>query len=222
MALNWLARFPEYFDKHGYIDETTSQAARNHELAAHLHAVKREIDALCDPALRNHHNIVKLLYWGLCPDTLESLGDEALRIPVLILERAEADLETFLGIHNDVPYGILRQICLDFGEGLGALHAEGISHGDLKPVSVLIFRQDVQHEHQQRYTAKLCDFGSDRSDIEGDKKGMSYASSRGWRAPDALEDSKLLSGALKRCDVYAYGLFVKRLRKEWETTVVQG
>ena len=147
---------------------------------------------------------MKLLYWGLCLDTLESLRDEALRIPLLILERAEADLETFLGIHKDVPYDISRQICLDFGEGLGALHAEGISHGDLKPVSVLIFRQDVQHEHQQRYIAKLCDFGSNRSDIEGDKKVISYAGTRGWRTPEAPEDSKLLSGALKRCDVYAF------------------
>ena len=148
-------------------DETTCQAARNHELAAHLRAVKRKIDTLCDPALRNHRSIVKLLYWELCLNTLESLGDEALRIPLLILERAGADLETFLGIHKDV----LRQICLDFWEGLGALHAEGISHRDLKPVNFLIFRQDVQHEYQQRYMAKLCDIGSNRSDIEGDEKG---------------------------------------------------
>ena len=191
------------------IDETTCQAARNHELAAHLRAAKRKIDTLCDPALRNHRSIVKLLYWERCLNTLESLGDEALRIPLLILERAGADLEPFLGIHKDVPYDIWRQICLDFWEGLGALHAEGILHGDLKPVNILISRQDVQHEYQQRYMVKLCDIGSNRSDIEGDEKVISCAGTRDWRALETLEDSKLLSGALKRCDIYAYGLVVR-------------
>lgn len=189
---------------------------RNHRLASQLRSVRCEIEALCDHNLQRHRNIVKLQCWGLCLDTLEDADEESLRIPLLVFERAQWDLSVFLGRFRSFPYSTLRQLCLDIGEGLGALHKEGICHGDLKPVNVLLFPQHPIIEGQESWVAKLCDFGMTRGDIEGKGELVKYAGTCGWRAPEVQNEEPLRSGALQRCDIYAYGLLV------WSTFTNRG
>ena len=187
----------------------TPVQVRAQELSSQLFAVHKEIASLCTERLRKHRNIVNLLHWGLCLDTLENPDEDSLRIPLLVLERAEFNLHGFLQTKTNVSQKTLRTICIDIGEGLGALHAEEFSHGDLKPENVLIFKQtnpkDVRH---CEWTAKLCDFGRTCTDPESEKKKVSYTGTRGWRAPEALLNDNLASGGLQRCDLYAYGLIV--------------
>ena len=159
---------------------------------------------------------MKLQCWGLCLDTLEDADEESLRIPLLVFERAQWDLRAFLIEFPSSPYSTLRQLCLDIGEGLGALHKEGICHGDLKPVNVLVFLQHPIVEGQEPWVAKLCDFGMTRGDVEGKGELVKYAGTCGRRHPEVQNEEPLRSGALQRCDIYAYGLLV------WSTFTKQG
>ena len=173
-----------------------------------LRAAHREIDALCYPPFRNHPNIVKLLGWGLCLDSLESPDEDSPRIPLLILERADCTFAEFLHAKRnhspDTYYPELRQICIDIGQGLQALHSENISHGDLKPENILMFKRDG------RRVAKLCDFGLSADDVKQDESAVVYHGTPCWRAPEVMtqEQIPLVSGSLQFCDVFAYGLVV--------------
>ncbi|KAF5573700.1 hypothetical protein FPCIR_13874 [Fusarium pseudocircinatum] len=69
------------------------------DLASRFRAAECEVLALSSGILHNHPNIVKLVGWGLCLDTLEnpySLCCRGLQLPLLVFERAAMDLEKFL------------------------------------------------------------------------------------------------------------------------------
>jgi serine/threonine protein kinase len=64
-------------------------------LGSRFLAAKREVLALA-PLFDKHPNIVRLLGWGICLDTIEHPLPGSLQIPLLVLERAETDLYRFL------------------------------------------------------------------------------------------------------------------------------
>ena len=72
----------------------------DNELTSRFRAAEREVLALGPPAFRGHPNIVQLVGWGLCLDTLESPHDLSccgpLQLPLLVLERADMNFEQFL------------------------------------------------------------------------------------------------------------------------------
>ena len=206
------------------------------KLGSRFLAAKREVLALA-PLFKKHPNIVQLLGWGICLDTLENPSEESLQIPLLILERAETDLDKFLnevtpetaptrgywarlrqmgipstqdaemGHTNPVnrPYGLLRQLCIDIGNGLEALHENGFTHGDLKPQNVLVFKA------RTGWVAKLCDFGCARGIIDPNNavEGVAYAGTPGWLPPEAcIEGALVKHELLQQCDIYTYGLLV--------------
>lgn len=157
------------------------------------------------------------------------------RIPLLLLERASCNLGDFLAssAYDHTPYIDLRQICTDIGAGLGGLHQGNISHGDMKPENVLLFR--LKGQTGPSWTAKLCDFGNAVSRLdqlsieeraqdtnsppqEGDQVFFEYSGTPGWTPPE--EDLKALDfEGLKLCDIYVYGLIVWRI---FDTDEVRG
>lgn len=182
-------------------------------LGHHLWAAKQEIEALSFPPLRRHKNIVKLLGWGFCLDVAES---SQLQIPLLVLERADMNLFEILQMQRDATIALeyclderdLCRLLKDVGRGMSALHEAGLSHGDLKPQNILVFKSGSGNV---TWTAKLCDFGFARGDIkEGAEFAYRYYGTPGWIPPEAnlQDDFPLESGALKKCDVYVYGLLV--------------
>ncbi|KAF2186040.1 kinase-like protein [Zopfia rhizophila CBS 207.26] len=69
------------------------------DLSSRLRAAECEVLALSPNIFRGHPNIVQLVGWGLCLDTIENLKNEccgSVHIPLLILERAEMNLAQFL------------------------------------------------------------------------------------------------------------------------------
>lgn len=93
----------------------------------HIEATIIETQVLSYPAFRDHPNIVKLLGWGLCLDDLED-ENWKIRIPHLILERAECTLDILLQRQN-ISLAEKRLLCIDISEGLRALHDGDVAHG---------------------------------------------------------------------------------------------
>lgn len=186
------------------------------DLNQQLRSAQSEIDTLSHAPFRNHDHIVKLLAWGLCLDTLEDRNLEALRIPLLVLERAECNLFESLQLNIEED-GYLNEaakvkVCFDIGSGLSALHAESVAHGDLKPQNILMFPKD------DGWIAKLCDFGLSAEDRYNKETIVSYGGTMGWRPKEAMfqNDLPLTSGACQPCDIFAYGLLV------WSVFLLKG
>lgn len=173
---------------------------------AQVRHMRLEIAALQDARLRRHRNIVKLMGWGMDIAWHKS--------PLLVLELAIADLHMFLEMPtddrtSDVPH----QLVLDTGSGLDAIHGCSISHGDLKPENVLVFRGPSE---RVPFVAKLSDFGLSVDEATEDAncfgliKGHSYA----WSAPeirknleqDGAQAHEISMRELLKADNYSYGL----------------
>ena len=173
----------------------------------------REISRLCQPSLRGHPNIVRLVSWGISLDALETINLESLCTPLLILEKAHCDLAQF--IKNEgyatVPYETMCDLSIDIGRGLGAVHSADIVHGDLKLENILIFTGSYAAE--KKWTAKLCDFGSAvpisaRTEV---RDSTTYLGSETWLPPECYEKSLVgqpLPSSLAPCDIFVYGLVV--------------
>lgn len=181
-------------------------------LAFQVNSAHTEIRLLSKRSLRTHPNVVRLLGWALCLDSLEDPALSIPQLPLLILERAEFDLRSFLSgsNYNETTYQDLCQICLGVGRGLEALHVENLTHGDIKPANVLIHDQWISGSNPQvtpcRWLPMLCDFGlavglKDDGDHSHFKR---YRGTGGWRPPECYLDSPPAS--LELCDVFAYGL----------------
>lgn len=98
-------------DKRALLPPTSSLAAgdskgpaavkdrNDNELTSRFRAAECEVLALSPADFRGHPNIVQLVGWGLCLDTLENPGSSCcgpVQLPLLILERADMDFEQFL------------------------------------------------------------------------------------------------------------------------------
>jgi serine/threonine protein kinase len=75
--------------------------AQEQDLASRLRAAECEVLALSPSLFRGHPNIVQLVGWGLCLDTIENSESKccgSVQIPLLVLERAEMNLHEFLQV----------------------------------------------------------------------------------------------------------------------------
>ncbi|KAJ5754135.1 uncharacterized protein N7511_008288 [Penicillium nucicola] len=187
---------------------TNNTSTSSEEFVFQCAAAHREIDVLCHQPLRKHPNIVRLVAWGLCLDSLEDSDDEVPRVPLLILERASCSLAAFLGnkfmYRRYFDFYDVCELLLDIGHGLEAIHQHGFAHGDLKPDNILLF------EKYGEWSAKLCDFGLSTSDASYSNGKMEYRGTPGWRAPEFHRQSwaPLDLRGHQRCDVFAFGLVV--------------
>lgn len=196
-------------DYNGESEGSSSGRNTTRGLRDQFEFAQRDIMTLCKEPFRTHPNIVKLLAWGLCLDTLEDPKGDAPRIPLLVLERANGNLGEYL--QNEIDYESDHRafateqckLCLDIGRGLEAIHKMNMTHGDLKPSNILIFQSS-----SSRYgaTAKLCDFGTAIEEKKGEDIFTDYSGTHGWIPPESGD--ALRSSSLVLCDVFAYGLVV--------------
>jgi serine/threonine protein kinase len=173
--------------------------------SAKLAAVVLELRSLLLPRLRLHENIVKCLGLGWEDDVDEV--DQSW--PVILLEYADlGSLATFQERRLILRYETKKNLCLDVGLGLLALHDYGICHGDVKSENILLF------SHAKRgMIAKLGDFGfsfstftykdTDRPWIK-QKLGGTFP----YNAPECR--GQVPAEQLKFTDIYSYGLLVWR------------
>jgi serine/threonine protein kinase len=84
--------------------DTQMQQPFEESLSDRFRAAECEVLALSPNDFRDNPNIVQLMGWGLCLDTVESPNSpccESIQIPVLVLERGEMDLQVWLD--NNMP-----------------------------------------------------------------------------------------------------------------------
>ena len=196
-------------DYGGDSEDPSSGANVSRGLREQLEFAQRDILTLCKERVRRHPNIVKLLAWGLCLDTLEDSKGDSPRIPLLVLERANGNLGEYLQneieLQGDHWAFATEQckLCLDIGRGLEAIHEMNMTHGDLKLSNILIYQGSSS---KYGATAKLCDFGLAIEEKKGEEIFTDYLGTPGWIPPES--DETLPASSLVLCDVFAYGLVV--------------
>ena len=112
-----------------------------------LNDVRQEIRMM--KHLDNHLNIIKLydvIFRNLNPIVIVELPTEG-----CIVDYLEGKKES-----EPVSWSTKAQFCYDVADGLQALHAAGIVHGDLKGDNVLLF---MDSENNGELVAKVTDFG---------------------------------------------------------------
>jgi len=169
-----------------------------------LQSIKLEIEALCHEPLRKHANIIDI--YGLGWARLSALYDHV--VPVLFLEFAtHGTLRHYLSDNETTPAERLR-LGRDVGQGLKALHASGIVHGDLKLENILVFDKG-----DGTVIAKLADFGSTMQLTE--QGFLQRGGTRPWNAPEWQQSMEPINQNL--IDVYSFGLLVWTLCIDGET-----
>lgn len=162
----------------------------------------RELHILTHNPLRNHDNIVRLIGVGWERNRLSK--DSVFYWPFLVLEHARYGTLIDLLEEDLVEFNTRRDLCLDVGLGLHALHKCDVIHGDIKPENVLVF-----YCATRKYVAKIADFGYSVVDLEGSSpttRRLGYTAP--WEAPDS---TKCLSFANRKLtDVYSYGFLLWR------------
>ncbi|KAI9766943.1 MAG: hypothetical protein M1840_006240 [Geoglossum simile] len=170
-------------------------AAESYQLLA---VASLEVRVLTDPLLRSHRNIVDLLAFSW-----EELGDlgigeeqpeSALSIrPILIVELAYPQYPTLEEYYNHsiseaAPITLDTKISIvsDVADALSAVHSCGVTHGDIKPQNILIFRKSSADP----IVAKISDFGGCQPADDGGNVPDRLAKSalmgtEYWNAPEA-------------------------------------
>jgi serine/threonine protein kinase len=173
------------------------------EKQARLGAVVLELRALSHQPLRNHRNIVKLLAVGWETDW----ADPTRKWPVLVQEFAYGALDDVLRSESDsLPYQHRLAMSPGISEGLLALQACGILHGDLKPANVLMYPVAQPGDSDCRWIPKLADFGGSALDIAEGATGRLPMRSVPWQAPEWAE--YLSRDGLLRTDLCSLGLTI--------------
>lgn len=98
------------------------------------------------------NKIVKMLDFAVIPKSTPNSGN----CSILVLEKAEMDLNRFLGVHKRdrtvIPKSKIRRIFRTLLEGVHLIHVHSIIHRDLKPSNILVFCKGTKF--------KMTDFGS--------------------------------------------------------------
>lgn len=154
----------------------------------------QELLAITHGPILQHPNIVDFLglAWNDVPDTDQ-------KAPVLAVEYAEYGSLAALQKSRKLEVEDKRQLAIDIGFGLEALHRCGIVHGDIKPDNVLVFDGESRG---RPYVAKLADFGFA---LLGNDWPPSLSGTFLWSAPEITSRQVLQP---KSTDIFSYGLTV--------------
>lgn len=154
--------------------------------------------------LRIHTNIV-----DLCGIAWDFEDEERLKPRPSLLEEyaSEGSLSHFWMTKNltRMPFKTKCALALDIANGLSALHACGVVHGDVKPDNVLVFPKQYP---EAGYAAKLTDFGHSVFEFEG--RDDLRAFTLPYSAPEATH-RPLTFSEMTKTDVYSYGLVLLSL-----------
>lgn len=178
-----------------------SRADQQLEREAHhraLSGVIQEIRILAHPSLSMHPNLPRILGVSFVEDSQRD------RIsPCIVQELAFTDLEKYLATDKANPKLDKLGMILDIADGICALHAYRLVHGDIHPKNILLFQD------QGAIRAKVADLGtcgpeSASEFIPGTKK---------FWAPECHPKSTFhkthMNGSAR--DVYTFGLLVNGL-----------
>lgn len=207
------------------IEDPTSRSTDEVELhrSCLAQSILQEIRVMTHLPLRVHDNIITLLGVGWESDVL----DENLLWPVMTVEFAEHGnlLELMSTTSVDLP--IKLDLLRDIARGLSALHACGITHGDVKCSNVLVCHTD---KRGHGYVAKLADFGfslieedtfgdDDEEEYDNEPKAALRGATWPWNAPEWRQI--IPRTALRKSDVYSYGLLVMQVLEDGEDPFIQ-
>lgn len=219
---------------------TSASTTRHQKPCSRISALLLELRVLAHPPLRSHPNIVSLLGVAWETDPGWNPGGDSItrKWPVLIMERAGmGTLEDFFAHHqhqqeaqksssSSISINVRLKLALDVVQGLQALHACGVLHGDVKTTNVLVFDGDdpssqfssscsggaaaAAQNQPCFFTAKLADFSGVLYDAQDDRSVILPSGTRPWNAP---EWNRQLRGrkALLKTDVYSLGLLIWRI-----------
>lgn len=166
----------------------------------------RELHVLGNKSLQRHPNILRLQKIGWGVSALMPLEI----CPILYIERAPCGTLVDLEKADLLPdYEARKRLCNDVSEGIAALHAHGIAHGDLKADNILVFQSN-----DTGYTAKISDFGCSviigKHNVEYEGRTIRLPGmTPPWNAPEALEPIPIQH--LEAKDVYSLGLLLWRI-----------
>ena len=133
-------------------------------------------------------------------------ADEYKGRPYMVVEYLDGkDLKTYLRDNGPLNWEDTRRIMLQVCDGIGAAHAKGIMHRDLKPPNIFIV------ENEGREIVKVLDFGiakfMDRQDGPHTATGM-FAGTPQYAAPEQITKRDSMD---HRVDIYALGIIMHNM-----------
>ncbi|KAL4744955.1 hypothetical protein BDW72DRAFT_187619 [Aspergillus terricola var. indicus] len=120
--------------------------------------------------------------------------------PQLVLEVADQSLDKFLQTSTNIPFQTRVRIALDITNGVAAVHACGVIHGDIKPANILLCNAATRPDGT--YTAKIADFS--HSWIPDDVPCRRLVGSSKYRAPEIVRRERLVD--YRPADTYSLGV----------------
>jgi hypothetical protein len=153
--------------------------------------LRREAEAM---GLAWHPNVVELYDHGSLPDGTI----------YLVMELLQGEpMSARLGRQGNIPPDQLRPIALELCDALGAVHAAGVIHRDVKPSNVFLSRAPSVDTGEVRERVKLLDFGIAR--VEWAETRLTNFGARlgtpGYMSPEQEEGHEIDS----RSDLFALG-----------------
>jgi serine/threonine protein kinase len=169
-----------------------------------------EIRLMTNDYLRANSNVVNLLALAW-EEVRNEEATQSFARPVLLVEIAVDEmnkpltLDRYLSTNkSNLLLADKALLLCDVANGLAAIHALSVVHGDLKPSNILIF----PGRSKGRMVAKLSDFGF--SSIESSNRTLGRGTFL-WTAPECLEGAtdelKELENTITR-DFYGFGLLM--------------
>lgn len=179
----------------------SSQLADAREISSRYRSLVQELRILRHPPLGKHPNLLRIFEASWEIDVM----DATKLLPTISTEFAtHGTLQNLLLGLEEIDWSAKRRLLLDVVEGLSALHACSIVHGDLKMENVLVIA--TPEDPECPVIAKLSDFGFslDLSYQTGLRKLVGFTPL--WAAPEYTQE--LSPEGLKLTDVYSLGFIV--------------
>ena len=158
-----------------------------------------------------HPNVVRLLLRGITRDELR----------YLVFEYVEGHtIEELLRESGTADELLTTRVVTQMLEALGAAHARGAVHRDVKPANIMLTSDG---------TPKLLDFGVARIDIDGRPSQQALTTTGvAVGTPDFMAPEQLFREASDlRCDLYALGLVAiemlwgEKVRRSWRADTIR-
>ena len=178
-----------------------SRADQQFEKEAHhraLSGVIQEIRILAHSSLSVHPNLPKVLGVSF----IEGSQQDGIS-PCIVQELAFTDLENYLSTDNAIPKLDTLRMILDIANGICALHAYRLVHGDIHPKNILLFKD------QDSIRVKVADLGTCGTESASEF----IPGTRDFWAPECHPRSPFhkahMNGSAR--DIYTFGLLVNHL-----------